>query len=210
MECREIREIISAYVDGEASPEEARRVEEHLGSCAQCRSAEKRMRALGVAVTRTEGSVPPDFRESLFARMEAEDLLPKRRSIFVFSVRWAAVPLAAAAAMALYVLSSREAPREFPSPAVGPPRVAREMPGPGTTSPEAGSPFSAPRELAGSPPAVPGKEERKTKIVADGGKLSPEDREIVANLEILEDPDLFDEPQIDEMEIFVPSFRRQG
>jgi len=210
MECREIREIISAYVDGEASPEEARRVEEHLGSCAQCRSAEKRMRALGVAVTRTEGSVPPDFRESLFARMEAEDLLPKRRSIFVFSVRWAAVPLAAAAAMALYVLSSREAPREFPSPAVGPPRVAREMPGPGTTSPEAGSPSSAPREPAGSPPAVPGKEERKTQVVADGGKLSPEDREIVANLEILEDPDLFDEPQIDEMEIFVPSFRRQG
>ena len=214
MECREIREIISAYVDGEASPEEARRVEEHLGSCAQCRSAEKRMRALGVAVTRTEGSVPPDFRENLFARMEAEDLLPKRRSIFVFSVRWAAVPLAAAAAMALYVLSSREVPREFSSTAVGPPRVAREMPGPGTTSPESGSfsgaPSSAPREPAVSPPAGPGKEEGKTQVVADGGKLSPEDREIVANLEILEDPDLFDEPQIDEMEIFVPSFRRRG
>jgi len=193
MECTEIREIISAYVDGEASPEEARRVEEHLGSCAECRSAEKRMRALGVAVTRTEGAVPHDFRENLFARMEAEDLLPKRRSIFVFSVRWAAVPLAAAAAMALYVISSREAPRELSSTAVGPPRVASEMPGPGTTS-----------------PAVPGKEERKTQVVANGGKLSPEDREIVANLEILEDPDLFDEPQIDEMEIFVPSSRRRG
>ena len=193
MECTENREIISAYVDGEASPEEARRVEEHLGSCAECRSAEKRMRALGVAVTRTEGAVPHDFRENLFARMEAVDLLPKRRSIFVFSVRWAAVPLAAAAAMALYVISSREAPREFSSTAVGPPRVAREMPGPGTTS-----------------PAVPGKEERKTQVVANGGKLSPEDREIVANLEILEDPDLFDEPQIDEMEIFVPSSRRRG
>ncbi len=210
MACREIRESISAYVDGEASPEEARRVEEHLGSCAQCRSAEKGMRALGVAVTRTEGSVPSDFRENLFARMEAEDLLPKRRSIFAFSIRWAAVPLAAAAAMALYVLTSRETPREFPSPAVGPPRVAREMPGPGTAPPEAGSPSSAPRGLAGSPPAVPGKEERKTQVVADGGKLSPEDREIVANLEILEDPDLFDEPQVDELEIFIPSFRRQG
>src|SRR4030067_2599021 len=99
MECGEIREIISAFVDGEAAPEEARRVEEHLGSCAQCRSAEKRMRALGVAVTRTEGSVPPDFRENLFARMEAEGVLPKRRCIFVFSGRCAAGPLAVAAAL---------------------------------------------------------------------------------------------------------------
>jgi hypothetical protein len=79
------------------------------------------------------------------------------------------VPLAAAAALALYVMSSREIPREFSSPAVRPPQVA-----------------------------------------APAGTLSPEDREIVANLEILEDPELLDEPQIDEMEIFVPSSRQRG
>ena len=169
MECKDIREIISAYVDGEASPEETREVREHLGACAECRSAEQQMRALGVGVERVEGDVPPEFRDRLFARMEKEDLLPKRRSIFVFSVRWAAVPLAAAAALALYIMSSREIPREFSSPAVRPPQVA-----------------------------------------APAGTLSPEDREIVANLEILEDPELFDEPPIDEMEIFVPSSRQRG
>jgi len=171
MACKEIREMISAYVDEEASPEEAREVREHLGGCAQCRSVEAGMRALGVGVARTEGNVPPEFRDRLFARMEKEDLLPKRRSIFVFSVRWAAVPLVAAAALALYVMSSREIPREFSSPEVRPPQVA-----------------------------------------GAAGTLSPEDREIVANLEILEDPDLFDEPQIDEMEmeIFVPSSRQRG
>jgi anti-sigma factor RsiW len=169
MECREIREIISAYVDGEALPEEARRVEEHLGECAGCRAAEKRMRALGVAVARTEAAVPPDFRENLFARLEKEDLLPKRRSIFVYSVRWAAVPLAAAAALALFLLSSREPVRDLSPPALRPPQVS------GT-----------------------------------GEQLSPEDREIVANLEILEDPDLFNEPDIEEMEIFVPSSPQRG
>jgi len=169
MECREIREIISAYVDGEALPEEARRVEEHLGECAGCRAAEKRMRALGVAVARTEGTVPPDFREKLFARLEKEDLLPKRRSLFVYSVRWAAVPLAAAVALALFLLSSREPVRDLSPTALRPPQVS------GT-----------------------------------GEQLSPEDREIVANLDILEDPYLFNEPEFEEMEIFIPSSQQRG
>jgi anti-sigma factor RsiW len=169
MECKDIRERISAYVDGEASPEEAREVRGHLGACARCRSAEQRMRALGVGVARMEGDIPPEFRDRLFARMEKEDLLPQRRSIFVFSVRWAAVPLAAAAVLALYVMSSHVIPREFSSPAVRPPQVA-----------------------------------------APAGTLSPEDREIVANLEILEDPELLDEPPVDEMEIFAPSSRQRG
>jgi anti-sigma factor RsiW len=169
MECREIREIISAYVDGEALPEEARRVEEHLGGCAECRTAEKRMRGVGVALARTEGAVPPDFRENLFARLEKEDLLPKRRSIFVYSLRWAAVPLAAAAALTLFLLSSREPVRNLSPTAMRPPQIS-----------------------------------------ATGEQLSPEDREIVANLEVLEDLDLFDEPEIEEMEIFIPSSQQRG
>ena len=180
MECKEIREMISAYVDGEALPDEARQVEEHLGTCAECRSAEKRMRMLGMAVTRTEGTVPPDFRENLFARMEEEELLPKRRSIFVFSLRWAAVPLAAAAALALYVLS---------------PQVVREGSDSG-------------KILSSRPAAVD--VEKKAPVASAGEELSPEDREIVAYLEVLEDPDLFEEPPVDEMEIFVPSAKQRG
>ena len=173
MECSAIREKISAYVDGEALPEEARRVEGHLGECAECRTAEKRMRFLGVGVARTEGAVPPDFRENLFARLETEDLLPKRRSIFVYSLRWAAVPLAAAAALALFVLSSREPQRNLSPPALRPPQVSS---------------------------------------TGVGERLSPEDREIVANLEVFEDPDLFNETEaeIEEMEFFVPSAGKRG
>lgn len=169
VDCRDIREMISAYVDGEASAEEARRVEEHIGQCGTCRTAEKRMRALGTATARMEGPVSPDFRENLFARMEKEELLPKRRSIFVFSVRWAAVPLAAAAVLLFYVLSSRDVPRDVSPTAVSPPKVADV-----------------------------------------GRELSPEEREIVANLEILEDPDLFRETEIEEWEILLPSSPRRG
>lgn len=180
MECKEIRELVSAYVDGEALPEEARLVEEHLGTCAECRAVEKQMRSLGMAVTKTEGAVPPDFRENLFARMEKEELLPKRRSIFAYSVRWAAIPLAAAAAIALYVLS---------------PQVVRE----GRDSGKALAP----------PPAVMN-QEKPPQVAAAGEELSPEDREIVAYLEVLEDSDLFEEPPVDEMEIFTPSAKQRG
>lgn len=171
MDCTEIREIISAYVDGEAGPEEVRRVEEHTGRCPECRAVEKRMRTLGMAVLKTEGAVPHDFREKLFARMEKEDLLPKRRSIFAFSLRWAAVPLAAAAALALYVLSSPDVPRDISRTAVS-----------------------------------------SSGIAGPAAELSPEDREIVAHLDILEDPDVFNETEIEEeeLEIFAPSPGQRG
>ena len=51
---------------------------------------------------------------------------------------------------------------------------------------------------------------RPPQVSGTGEQLSPEDREIVANLEILEDPDLFNEPDIEEMEIFVPSSQQRG
>lgn len=203
MACKEIREMISAYVDGEASPEEVREVREHLRACAECRSVEQQMRALGVGVARAEAHVPDEFRDRLFARMEKEDLLPKRRSIFAFSVRWAAVPLAAAAALALYAMSSREILREF-SPTVRPPQVARQTTGPANAPPLPGASSPASRAAGGE------REDKQPQVAVAAGTLSPEDREIVANLEILEDPELFDEPQIDEMEIFVPSSRQRG
>jgi len=46
MGCRDIRETISAWVDGEASPEEAASVREHLASCDRCRVLERLMRAV--------------------------------------------------------------------------------------------------------------------------------------------------------------------
>jgi len=178
MECRDLKELISASIDGEASRAETRRIEEHLEGCAECRALERKMRAIGTGVAMTEGVVPSDFREKLFARMEAEDLLPRRRSLFVFSIRWAAVPLAAAAALALFLLTSPEKGKDVVIPQGQLPSVAQRQP------------VAAARVA---------------------GELTPEEREIIAYLDVLEDPSSLDTPgDVDEMEIFAPTGRRQG
>ena len=161
MGCRDIRETISACVDGEASPEEAARGREHLASCERCRVLERQMRAVGAGVRQVRGSVPDGFREAVFARLDAEGALPKRKKALPTAWRWAAVPLAAAAGLGLFLLTSREAVRG-PAPPV--PAAAWV----GTSAPPAPSPQG------------------------NGSALSTEDREMLALLDILEDPAAFD------------------
>ena len=112
MSCRDIRESISACVDGESSPEEAAVVREHLASCERCRVLERQMRAVGAGVRQVRGPVPDRFREEVFARLESEGVLPKRKKAVSTAWRWVAVPLAAAAGLGLFLLTSREGIRE--------------------------------------------------------------------------------------------------
>lgn len=161
MECRDIRESISACVDGEASPGEAASVREHLASCERCRVLERQMRAVGAGVRQVRGSVPDRFREEVFARLESEGSLPKRKKVVPAAWRWVAVPLAAAAGLGLFLLTSREVVR---GPAPPGPAVARV----GTSAPDVPSPRG------------------------NGSELSAEDREMLAMLDLLEDPVAFD------------------
>lgn len=167
MACRDIRETISAFVDGEASPEEEARVRDHLASCDRCRVLERQMRAVGAGARQVRGRVPDGFREAVFARLDAEGALPPRKKIFSVSWRWAVVPLAAAAGLGLFLLTSREVVR---APVLQGPVTARVE----TFAPPAPSPVS---------PAPP----RGSAVV-----LTAEDREMIALLDILEDPAAFD------------------
>jgi len=128
MKCLDWKEKISGYIDGEISPVEVREVEVHLEACESCRALERRMRAVGGGVARIEATVSPYFRDKLFARLEAEELLPRRRSLFAFSLRWAAVPLAAAAAVGLFMLVSPEKGKDAIFQQGGLPRVAQQAP----------------------------------------------------------------------------------
>jgi len=161
MGCRDIRESISACVDGEASPGEAAAVREHLASCERCRVLERQMRAVEAGVRQIRGRVPDRFREEVFARLESEGALPKRKKVVPTAWRWVAVPLAAAAGLGLFLLTSREAVRE-PVP-----------PGPATARVETSArPAPSPQ--------------------GNGSALSTEDREMLAMLDLLEDPEAFD------------------
>lgn len=174
MGCRDIRETISACIDGEASPGEAASVREHLASCGRCRALERQMRALGAGVRQVRGSVPDGFREAVFARLEAEGAIPPRKKLFPAAWRWAAVPLAAAAAFGFILLASRDAAR-------GP-----DAPGSSTARVESSGPSApSPREEA--------------------GELSTEDREMIALLDLLEDPGALDtNGDTEGMELLVP------
>jgi anti-sigma factor RsiW len=174
MGCRDIRETISACVDGEASPGEAASVREHLASCERCRALERQMRAVGAGVRQVRGPVPDRFREEVFARLESEGALPKRKKVFPAAWRWAAVPLAAAAGLGMFLLTSREAVREPVPPSPATARVE-------TYAPHAASPQG------------------------NAAALSTEDREMIALLDLLEDPaDLDANDDAEGMELLAP------
>lgn len=187
MECRDWKERISAHVDGETPAGEGRLVDEHLRGCAACRALERRMRAVAIGVARTETDVPLQFREKLFARMESEDLLSKRRSLFVYSLRWAAIPLAAAAALTFFLLTSTERGGNRQAPPGRQPWVAQSAPANETRLPSS------------------------TAAARGAGELTSEEREIVAHLDVLEDPSALEDPgDIDEVEIFAPAGSGKG
>lgn len=197
MDCRDARELLSAFQDGESSVEESRQVEEHLAACAECRAAQRRMLALDAMIARSETEMSPGFRDALFSRMEAEELLPRRRSLVFFSFRWA-LPLAVAAALGLFLLMSREAPRGPATPGQAP-RVAV-------------TPSETPKAVAQVPGKSPGiPPSPKGTTVAGREELTADEREIVAYLEVLEDPFSFENlGEVDEMEIFLPPARSRG
>lgn len=183
MDCRDWRERVSAYIDGEIPAGEARAITEHLERCTACRALERKMRALTIGLSRTDTDVSPQMRETLFARLESEGLLPKRRSLFVYSLRWAAIPALAAAGLALFVFYGGE-------------REAK-LQGPVSRAPEVRSPAVAQRSPGDRALAVPSRA-----VGAGNGELTTEEREIIAYLDLLEDPSSFEESgEIDEMDI---------
>jgi anti-sigma factor RsiW len=167
MGCRDIRETISACVDGEASPEEAAMVRAHLASCKRCGALERQMRAVGAGVRQVRGPVPDRFREEVFSRLESEGALPNRKKVFRTAWLRAALPLAAAAAAALgfFLLTPGDGIRERAAP----PATTARMESPGSSAP-----------------------------------LTTEDRELIALLDLLEDPSSFDADDAEGMELLVP------
>ncbi len=225
MKCDEMKEILSGYVDGEAAGDERRLVDEHLAVCAGCWDLARRMRIVGAGVAKSGAAVPPGFRETVFGRMEREGLLPARRRLLAFPARWAAISLAAAAAVAVFVLMPREAGKVGPAVSTRPPTAANERApqapgtreGPAAAADEASRARGAqesPQVARRSSEAATPRGEAAGKSVADaraGADLTPEERDIVAHLEVLEDPAALDEPsEVDELDVVEPAARSKG
>lgn len=110
--CDHVDSLLSAYVEGEASPAETRFIDGHLALCTRCRSQLHEMRSLLHLLSETPRvTVGPDFTERVLARTRDREPagldepvvipLPAPRSMW-------AVPLAAAAALALVLLATTQ------------------------------------------------------------------------------------------------------
>lgn len=72
MNCDEIRPLLSAYIDGEASPEETARVQRHLATCDDCRQVLAEYRAIGGGLRAMPLPVPPaGLRRDVWRAIEA-------------------------------------------------------------------------------------------------------------------------------------------
>ncbi len=77
MDCKNIREILDLYVDGELSPEAIAQAEAHLEECASCRRTVDRLNRLRQAVKATVGQYQPT--SQLVARVRQATISPWAR-----------------------------------------------------------------------------------------------------------------------------------
>lgn len=81
MECKDIREKLSAYLEGSVSPEESRLIEEHLNSCQECRTSLEELKKAGELVKNLGEVEPPAWlTPKIMSRVRAEG--EKKRGIF--------------------------------------------------------------------------------------------------------------------------------
>jgi hypothetical protein len=105
MECKGIREILSAYLEGIASLEEKRLIEQHLRSCQRCSTALEDLRKTGELLKGMEEvEVPPWFKQKVLSRVRAEG--EARRSVLqkLFYPLHVKVPIQALATVLITVL----------------------------------------------------------------------------------------------------------
>lgn len=129
------------------------------------------MRLLEEGLRRLHTEPTKRFRETLFSRLEAEGAIPPRKKPPARAWRRAALPLAAAAAIGLFLLVSRESVRERPAP--GPSTARVETPPSVGPDPEPAPP------MATSPGAA-------------SPALSPDEMEMIALLDVLSGPISFE------------------
>ncbi len=57
--CHDLEHLLGDFVDGETTPDERRRLEQHLAGCSDCRNVVKETRALLVATATLAREIPP-------------------------------------------------------------------------------------------------------------------------------------------------------
>lgn len=141
MNCRTCQHELSEYLDGRLASGRRTQVLDHLAECAECARAWRELERAQAAVQRLpRHHTGPDFRERLFARIEAGEGTPLavfREPIPVLAkVRYTLSGAAAAAALLVVasLLRDHSADETLPSHSTGAPEIA--------TAPAGGTPVN--------------------------------------------------------------------
>jgi type IV secretory pathway VirB10-like protein len=86
--CNDVHLLLSAYVEGELTPAQSRRVAGHLTICAACRQEEAQYRlALSPLRAPTRRTAPPDLQAGFYVRLSRSEARARRARM---QFRWAA------------------------------------------------------------------------------------------------------------------------
>src|SRR5919202_2584021 len=100
VDCRDVRPLVSAYMDNELTPQELRAMQGHVADCAECAALLASYRGLRTAIRALPQPVPPPaLRQAVFAR--ATPAYRRRALLFEFGQQGLA-----AAAMVVVVLAA--------------------------------------------------------------------------------------------------------
>ncbi len=112
--CDAIREDLSAYIDGMLSEDEAKKVEQHLAACSECRKEHQFLSAvLHSAASMPTISVSDRFHEELHNKLVAEASKPKAIKIRKRPIwKMASGFVAAVAVIAISVVSFSSLPKQ--------------------------------------------------------------------------------------------------
>jgi hypothetical protein len=183
MNCEELREMLTEYIDGRLDAGTTAAVSAHLDQCADCRRLDEELRATVAALGDLETKVPPmDFAQSVTARLERRLLLDApieiekpRRRLKPFPIKGVGLAAAAAILATLYVWHASSQKQVLPAtppsarvandvqtgavPAVDQPTVGKPLERQLVAKNADGKAFttaSEQKQVAGSTPAVAG------------------------------------------------------
>lgn len=103
MDCTAAQIALSAWLDGELSPQEAQELQEHLAGCPRCRALREEFTALSDLLREAPApAVPPALKEQVMANLPPQEG-PKGKLISVQWKRWGAMAAVAAIVIAAAV-----------------------------------------------------------------------------------------------------------
>jgi negative regulator of sigma E activity len=134
-DCRELRPLLSAYMDNELAAAELRAVQAHISTCAECADVLREYRQVRSAMRSLSQPVPPaELRTAVFAK--ATPAYRRRATVLTFGQRGLSCAAMAAAAIALFITGAlllRSGVKQgvgTPADTI-PPRIANLDPQPG-------------------------------------------------------------------------------